>query len=96
MKYSGVAVFCLRQTHSVLMKMPDPLVSWKRPFQRMAAEVQLQQRSIQEAEAALQQFLHPVLNGIKLACGSRFIGSGYNGNLTPLLFYLAALEMWVA
>ena len=43
------------------MKMLESPVSWKQPFQRMAVEVQL--RSIQEAEAALQQFLNPVLSG---------------------------------
>lgn len=57
------ATFAVRQTHSVPMKMPEPPVSWKRPFQRMAAEVQLEQWSIQEAESALQQFLNPVLSG---------------------------------
>lgn len=57
------ATFEARQTHSVPMKMPEPPPGWGRPFQRMAAEVQLEQRSIQDAQAALQQFLNPVLSG---------------------------------
>jgi hypothetical protein len=57
------ATFAARQTHPVPVEMPEPPPGWERPFRRMAAEVQLEQRSIQEAKAALQQFLNPVLSG---------------------------------
>lgn len=57
------ATFVARQTHALPVEMPDPPSGWERPFQRMAAEVQLEQRSIKEANAALQQFLNPVLSG---------------------------------
>ncbi len=40
----------------------DQGFSWKRPCQCMAAEVQLEQRSIQEALVTLEWFLDPVLS----------------------------------
>jgi hypothetical protein len=58
-----MATFTARQTHPLPVEMPGPPPGWERPFQRMAAEVQLEQRSIKEANAALQQFLNPVLSG---------------------------------
>ena len=57
------ATFVARQTHPVPNSMPEPPPGWERPFQRLAVEVQLEQQSLQEAEAALQQFLNPVLSG---------------------------------
>lgn len=61
------ATFLARRTHPVPLQMSDPPLGWERPFQRLAAEVKLEQRSIQEADAALKQFLNPVLNSSQIA-----------------------------
>jgi len=56
------ATFAVRQTHPLPVEMPKPPSGWERPFQRLAVEVQLEQRSILEGSVALQHFLNPALN----------------------------------
>lgn len=56
------ATFEARQTHPIPMKLPEPPSGWERPFQRMAAEIQLEQQSIQEARIALERFINPALS----------------------------------
>lgn len=56
------ATFLVRRTHPVPLQMPAPPKNWERPFQRMAREVKLEHTSLEEANAAMERFLNPVLS----------------------------------
>lgn len=60
------ATFLARRTHPLPTQLPEPQRSWERPFQRLAAEVKLEQSSLKEADATMQRFLNPVLRGERI------------------------------
>lgn len=57
------ATFNARQTHSLPKKMPLPPASWAQTFKKLAGEVQLGFDTLEEARAAVSQFLDPILSG---------------------------------
>lgn len=56
------ATFNARQTHPFPEKMPLPPASWARTFKKLAGEVQLGFENLEEASAAVNQFLDPILS----------------------------------
>lgn len=57
------ATFDARQTHSLPEKIPLPPSSWARTFKKLAGEVQLGFDTLEEASAAVSQFLDLLLSG---------------------------------
>ncbi len=57
------STFLARQSHPLPTQLPEPPRNWERPFQRLAAEVRLEQSTLGEADAAMQEFLNSVLSG---------------------------------
>ena len=57
------ATFKTRQTHSLPEIMPLPPANWTRTVKKLAAEVQLGFDTLEEAIAAVSQFLDPILSG---------------------------------
>lgn len=55
--------FDARQTHSLPDKMPLPPSSWARTFKKLASDVQLGYHNLEQASAAVSQFLDPILSG---------------------------------
>lgn len=57
------ATFDVRDTHTLPKEIPDPPGEWSRPFQKLATEVALRYRTLEEANGAIKRFLNPLLNG---------------------------------
>lgn len=72
------SAFLARRIHPLPTQVPELQRSWERPFQRLAAEVKLEQSLLKKADAAMQAFLNPALRGNELASGIRFSGYGSN------------------
>jgi hypothetical protein len=52
-----------RSTHSLPDQFPDPPANWSGPFRRLANEVDLEWKTLEDASVAAQRFLDPVLQG---------------------------------
>ena len=55
------ATFDTRNTHPIPLELPDPPVDWSRPYQKLASEVSLNFRTLEEANEAIKVFLNPLL-----------------------------------
>lgn len=55
--------FSKRSTHFLPDKFPDPPANWSRPFRRLASEVDLEWKTLEDALVAARRFLDPVLEG---------------------------------
>jgi hypothetical protein len=55
------ATFDTRNTHPIPHGLPDPPVDWSRPYQKLAGEVSLNFRTLEEANEAIKVFLNPLL-----------------------------------
>ena len=56
------ATFDARKTHSLPREIPDPPAEWSRPYQKLAAEVSLSYKTLEEANDAIKVFLNPILS----------------------------------
>ncbi len=56
------ATFSTRKTHPIPTSIPNPPIEWSKSFQKMAREVSLNYRSINEAAESFKQFLNPILS----------------------------------
>lgn len=52
-----------RSTHPLPDQFPDPPANWSAPFRRLANEVDLEWKTLEDAFVAAQRFLDPVLQG---------------------------------
>jgi hypothetical protein len=57
------ATFDARQTHSLPAVFPDVPETWTVPFRKMADEIGLRYRSLEDASNAVKRFLNPILSG---------------------------------
>jgi len=55
------ATFDTRNTHPIPLELPDPPVDWSRPYLKLANEVSLNFRNLEEANKAIKAFLNPLL-----------------------------------
>ena len=55
------ATFEARITHPLPPELPDPPHEWYRPYQKMAAEVDVGFRTLDAANLAVKEFLNPIL-----------------------------------
>jgi hypothetical protein len=55
--------FLERATHPLPNKFPEPPSSWAGPFRRLADEVDLEWKTLEDAFVAAQHFLDPILKG---------------------------------
>ena len=60
------ATFDARQTHSIPEKFPDMPTSWSLPFRKIAEEVDMNYRTLEDANNAVKRFLNPILSGERL------------------------------
>jgi len=56
------ATFDSRRTHSLPLYMPDPPAEWSKPYHRLASEVSLGYKTLQEANMAIKSFMNPLLS----------------------------------
>ncbi|HUF39419.1 MAG TPA: hypothetical protein VMN57_12915 [Anaerolineales bacterium] len=54
-------------THPVPASLPQPPRSWESGYRRLAAEIDIEVKSLEEAYARLHDFIGPVLEGKFLA-----------------------------
>jgi hypothetical protein len=57
------ATFDARQTHSLPAVFPDVPETWTVPFRKMADEIGLRYRSLEDASNGVKRFLNPILSG---------------------------------
>jgi Nucleotidyl transferase AbiEii toxin, Type IV TA system len=57
------ATFKARGTHSLPEELPEPPPDWSLPYQKLAAQVSIHQRTLEEANSAIKEFLNPLLRG---------------------------------
>jgi hypothetical protein len=55
------ATFNARNTHPLPLEMPDPPLEWQKPYQKMAAEVDVVFRTLDSANQAIKKFINPIL-----------------------------------
>ena len=55
------ATFEARNTHPLPPEMPDPPLEWQKPYQKMAAEVDVVFRTLDSANQAIKIFINPIL-----------------------------------
>jgi hypothetical protein len=55
------ATFEARNTHPIPSELPDPPHEWYRPYQKMAAEVDVGFRKLDAANLAVKKFIDPIL-----------------------------------
>lgn len=60
------ATFSTRKTHSIPKSIPNPPFEWSKPFQKIAREVSLSYRSIDDATEAFKQFFEPILSDMEI------------------------------
>lgn len=57
------ATFEARDTHPLPKEIPDPPGEWSRTFHKLATEVSLRHKTLDEANGAIKRFLNPLLIG---------------------------------